>query len=296
MPAPIEPASSRPDSSAGDTGEPGRTGIVTVRCAAGDADALTDLAWVHGATGVAEVAAGDAPGHVDLVIGVADADAADAVTAALAGDDRGHEVVAGTADDAWAGRWRSHARAHRAGPFAIRLDDHPPTDAPLEIVIEPGPTFGYGHPTTLLALELVARIDRPLGRVLDVGTGSGILSIGAARLGAAQVTALDIDPVAVATCRANARRNGVTVDSHIADATGDPLPGPAAGYDLILVNVTASVQRAVAERVRASAAPGALVVVSGILAAQEAAVVAAHHAATVVDRRRHDGWVALVLA
>ncbi len=82
---------------------------------------------------------------------------------------------------------------------------------------------------------------------------------------------------------------------HQGDARTDPIPGPAGGFDLILANVTAAVQVALAPVIATVAAPGAQVVVSGILADQEAAVRAAHPDATVDDRLERDGWVGLVL-
>jgi ribosomal protein L11 methyltransferase len=310
MPAPSEPASTRPDSddlrnldiwvATGDpdiqissTRSPGE--VVTLTCPAADADALSDLAWAHGATGIAELSDGCGPGSVRLVIGAGDAGAAAHLVAVLAAGGRCAIESVTLADNTWADTWRWHATAHRAGPFGIRLPDHPPTDAPFDIVIEPGATFGFGHPTTLLALELLATIDGPLGRVLDIGTGSGLLAIAASLLGATEVTAVDIDPDAVTACRANAEHNGATVSVVYADACSDPLPSPSEGYDVVLVNVTAAVHARLGDVVASVAGPDAAVVVSGILAHQESAVVAAYAPAVVADRRADDGWVALML-
>jgi ribosomal protein L11 methyltransferase len=310
MPAPSEPASSRPERddlrnldirvASGDpdiqiskdrpAGE-----VVTLTCAVDDAEMLSDLAWAHGATGVAELSDDCAPGSVRLVVGAGDAGAAAHLVSTLAAGGRCTIESVTLADTAWADSWRAHATMHRAGPFGIRLPDHPPTDAPFDIMIEPGSTFGYGHPTTLLALELLATVRRPLGRVLDIGTGSGVLAIAASLLGADEVAAVDMDPEAVAACRANAERNDATVACTCADACTDPLAAPAAGYDVVLVNVTAAVQVALADVVAAIAGTDATVVVSGILAHQESDVVAAHAPAVVTERREGDGWVALVL-
>lgn len=290
MPAPSEPASSRPGFEDLPAAE-----VITLTCTLDDAEALSDLAWGHGATGIAELSEDCGPGSVRLVIGAADADTAAHLVATLAADGRCVVESVEHADEAWANNWRAHATTHRAGPFGIRLPDHPPTDAAFDIVIEPGPTFGYGHPSTLLALELLATLDRPLGRVLDVGTGSGVLAIAASRLGADEVTAVDIDPDAVAACRANATLNDVTVVCVDADACNDPLEPPPEGYDVVLVNVTAAVQMALADTVASVAGPDATVVLSGILAHQESTVVAAHAPVVAIDRREHDGWVALAL-
>lgn len=310
MPAPREPASSRPDPEdlpnldiravSGDpdlqisTKRPAGE-VVTLTCAVDDADALSDLAWAHGATGIAELSDDYGPGSLRLLVGATDAGAAAHLGATLAADGRCVIESVALADDAWADSWRAHATTHRAGPFGIRLPDHPATGAPFDIVIEPASTFGYGHPTTLLALELLATVDRPLGRVLDIGTGSGVLAIAASRLGAEEVTAVDIDPDAVAACRANATRNDETVAVACADAGSEPLTSPPEGYDLVLVNVTASVQVALTDAVASVAGPDATIVISGILVDQESAVVAAYAPAAVIARSEHDGWVALVL-
>ena len=269
--------------------------VVTLTCGVDDAEALTELAWVHGATGIAELTDGCLAGSVRLVIGAGETGTAAHLVATLGAGGRCAIESVAPADAAWADAWRTHATPHLVGPFGIRLADHPPTGARFDIVIEPVATFGYGHATTLLALELLDTVDRPLGRVLDIGTGSGVLAIAASQLGATEVAAVDIDPVAVTTCQANAGRNGVTVSVVRADATSDPLPSPSAGYDLVLVNVTAAVHARLADVLAAVAAPDATVIVSGILAYQESDVVAAHQPAEMVDRREHDGWVALVL-
>lgn len=295
VPAPGEPAPPRPgpDDRTPSSRPPGE--VVTLTCRPGDADALSDLAWAHGATGVAELADEPGPGSVRLVIGAGDAGAAAHLVATIAADGRGAIESVMLADAAWSDTWRAHATAHRAGPFGIRLPDHGPTDAPIDIVIEPGATFGYGHPTTLLALESLATVGAPLGRVLDIGTGSGVLAIAASLLGADEVSAVDIDPDAVAACRANAGRNGVDVTVILADACTDPLAAQPVGYDVVLVNVTAAVQVALADVVASVAVPDATVVLSGILAYQASAVLAAYGPAVVTDRREGDGWVSFVL-
>ena len=114
----------------------------------------------------------------------------------------------------------------------------PPSDASRVIRLDPGMAFGTGtHPTTRMCLRWLARRSQgplpPWQRVLDYGCGSGILAIGAARFGAAAVQAVDIDPLAVEATRANARINGVSVESG--------LPDSARGcYGLVLANILAT--------------------------------------------------------
>ena len=103
----------------------------------------------------------------------------------------------------------------------------------MPVVVDPGQAFGTGaHATTRLCLELLQEV--PRGSLLDVGCGSGVLAIAGAKLGFAPVTALDVDPAAVAATEENARRNGVEVDVRLADALADSLPVT----DVAVANIT----------------------------------------------------------
>ena len=123
----------------------------------------------------------------------------------------------------WEDRWRSFHRPVRAGGLWIGPPwEHPDAGEPA-VVIEPGRAFGTGaHPTTRLCIELLARTAR--GSLLDVGCGSGVLSIAAVRLGFGPVHAVDNDPVAVETTRANAAVNGVAIEALVLDGVSDDLP------------------------------------------------------------------------
>ena len=149
----------------------------------------------------------------------------------------------GVPDD-WETRWR---RFHR--PVVVEgLWIGPPWDeAPAgrpSVVINPGRAFGTGgHPTTRLALRLLNGLDRR-GSLADVGCGSGVLSIAAARLGFGPITAIDIDPQAVDSALTNAAANDVSLRALVADAVGHTLP-PS---NVAVVNVTFEVVVAVAAR------------------------------------------------
>ena len=116
-------------------------------------------------------------------------------------------------------------------------------------MIEPGRAFGTGaHPTTRACIELLAVQAR--GSVLDVGCGSGVIAVAAARLGFGPVLAVDLDPVAVAATRENAVRNDVEVETRLLDALQDELPQA----DLVVANIERAAVEALLPRCRASRA------------------------------------------
>lgn len=137
---------------------------------------------------------------------------------AVLGDARVDPVPSG-----WEDGWRAFHRPVRAGGVWIGPPwEQPPPGEPV-VVIDPGRAFGTGaHPTTRLCVELLAAA--PRGSLLDVGCGSGVLAIAAARLGYAPLTAIDDDPVAVEVTRANALANGVELEAAVVDAAAGPLP------------------------------------------------------------------------
>src|SRR5436190_6553741 len=110
----------------------------------------------------------------------------------------------------------------------------PPAAATKSIRLDPGLAFGTGtHPTTRMCLRWIARHASPWPRVLDYGCGSGILAIGAALFGARDIDAVDIDPAAVESTRANARANGVVLDAGLPDAA-------QGAYPLVPANILAA--------------------------------------------------------
>jgi ribosomal protein L11 methyltransferase len=211
---------------------------------------------------------------------------------ALAGDallGRDEEEVV----DSRAERRRRAGRAWTvAGRLRIRSPEDPPAPAgALEVVIEPAPgAFGTGaHPTTRASLELLLELE-PRGGLGDLGCGSGVVAIAAARLGWEPVFGLDVDPRAVDATRANAERNGVAVRSVLADLREIP-PPPAR---TLVANVPLEVHVRIATALSADTEH---VIVSGLTAAQEAAARAAYEEAGLVARRRRlaAGWATLRL-
>jgi ribosomal protein L11 methyltransferase len=163
----------------------------------------------------------------------------------------------------------------------------------LRVDIDPGAAFGLGdHPTTVLTLRLLRELIWPGATVLDVGCGSGVLSVVAARLGAPYVAAIDISPAAIDATTDNAARNGVagavTVSTTPLDAITDE-------FDIVLANLLApTVVELAAHLTRVTAAAGALIV-SGILEDRHDHVLAALAPMRVVQTATREGWAALLL-
>jgi len=162
----------------------------------------------------------------------------------------------------------------------------PPAQAVHVIRLDPGLAFGTGtHPTTRMCLRWIARQPAPLGRVLDYGCGSGILAIGAAKYGAAEIDAVDIDEAAVQSTLQNAVANGAALQAG--------LPDQARGvYDTVLANILATPLKVLAPLLCAHVAPGGALVLAGILARQAEELKQAYApylALEVADTE--DGWI-----
>ena len=142
------------------------------------------------------------------------------------------------------------------------------------ITLDPGMAFGTGHhPTTRMCLELLERHVEPGDRVLDLGCGSGILSIAAVKLGASKVLGLEIDPIAASVAERNVRENGVQ-DTVATDEAS--LPHPQAeenGYDLLVANVSAKVITELADHIVRVVKSGGTLIFSGILDKQQTEVI-----------------------
>ncbi|HEX4184687.1 MAG TPA: 50S ribosomal protein L11 methyltransferase, partial [Stellaceae bacterium] len=184
--------------------------------------------------------------------------------------------------------------------YGSHYDGKVPAGA-IGIAVDAATAFGTGeHPSTrgcLLALERLARRQR-FHRLLDIGTGTGILSIAAAKLLHRRVLASDIDPRAICVARHNAARNGVTglVHSRAAPGYRDRLIRRSR-YDLILSNILARPLAVMAADLARRLAPDGRAVLSGLLRRQEAIVLAPHRGCGIVLDRRLviDGWSTLVM-
>lgn len=203
-------------------------------------------------------------------------------------------------DEDWAHAWKAHWRPMRIGRCLVVVPGWEEFSAgPDDLVIrlDPGMAFGTGaHASTALALQALEREVLPGAEVLDVGTGSGILAIAAALLGAGAVTALDIDPVAVRVARENVAANGVA--GRVKVEQGQAASRPAESADLIVANIVADVLTAIGGDLLQVLRPGGTLILSGIIL-QEARQVAEHFDGLGLTRRyalEQDGWTALVLS
>ena len=187
-------------------------------------------------------------------------------------------VQAQDVEDGWEDRWRRFHRPARIG----RLWVGPPWEEPdadaIAVVIDPGRAFGTGtHPTTRLCLELLGELEPT--SLLDVGCGSGVLSIAAAKLGFAPVTAMDVEPQAIEATERNAAANDVEIGAVLGDALDGELPAS----ETTIANITLEAVETLGPSLRSACA-----VTSGYLASD---------APTLADyrteaRRERDGWAA----
>jgi ribosomal protein L11 methyltransferase len=288
----------------------GRSAYVELTVDTGEeaTEALTNFLWELGAVGVVEEAVASAPTRLRAFFPAAAADTALAArldtyldglrTLGLAAGPRA--ALASVADADWAAAWHEHFRPIAVGRTLLVT---PPWETPdssdrVVLAIEPGRAFGTGHHGTtagcLELLEALVAADRPV-RAIDVGTGSGILAIAAARLGVTDVLACDTDPDAVAAAGGNAARNGVAgrVRAVVADAAtlaAEPAP-------LVVANLLAAAHRALGSRYRDLVGSGGALVLGGLLDAEADDVTAAlaAHGFRREAARSLEGWTSLAL-
>ena len=214
----------------------------------------------------------DVAGTVELAAYVDGSDTEAALRAAFV------DVSSSVVEPGWEEAWRSFHRPVIAGGIWIGPPWHSAPDGMPSVVIDPGLAFGTGaHATTRLCIELLAGLER--GSLLDVGCGSGVLSIVAERLGFGPLTAVDVDDVAVGTARANASANDVRLAARVVDAVAGSLPRAA----VAVANVSLDVVETVLRRLAA-----ADVVTSGYPAGERPEAFGWEH----VVSRELDGWAA----
>jgi ribosomal protein L11 methyltransferase len=203
----------------------------------------------------------------------------------------------------WAEAWKAHFPVLRVGRRIVIKPTwrrHRAATDDVILALDPGMAFGTGlHPTTRLCLAaldgLADRGSLDGARVLDVGCGSGILAIAAAKLGASSVLGVDTDPIAIEATLANADRNGLV--GRVTARHGS-LPSGDAPFDLILANLIASVLMTLAPLLRDELRPGGTLLASGVFLDREADVRTAFSAEglAVTGRSAEGEWVALEVA
>jgi ribosomal protein L11 methyltransferase len=230
-------------------------------------------------------------------------------------------------EEDWANAWKQHYTIQRIGARTVIVPswlEYTPVPSDIVLKLDPGMAFGTGlHPTTQLCVGFIEQYVQPGMAAIDLGCGSGILAIAAAKLGAT-VLALDTDPIAVTATRENAARNDET--AHITVAEGSIGAGAAMGHwlypttddrrpttdeqpqsrsfvvggqwsaDLIVANVIARVLAALAHDMAAILKPDGILIASGIIAEREREVAEAFASAGLapLERKQEGDWVALV--
>lgn len=214
----------------------------------------------------------------------------------------GELKVSNLKEEDWANAWKEHFQVHRIGNRVVIRPTWRPYEAQGDEVVvdlDPGMAFGTGlHPSTRLSMLGVEQVVKDGDRLLDVGTGSGILAIAAIKLGAASADTVDVETVAVRATNENAELNGVADRLKVelgSVGPGEPFEGEV--YDVVLANIIARILIDLSAALVRHTKPGGHLVLAGIIQQREGDVVAAfaEQGARVVERRQFDDWVSLVL-
>jgi len=197
-------------------------------------------------------------------------------------------------EENWELAWRQFFKPRRIGTrFVVRptWEEFGSSPGDLVIVLDPGQAFGTGdHPTTRLCLELLESADITGKRVLDVGCGSGILSVGACLLGAIDVLAIDIDPIAVEVAKENRALNNVSFEAVV----GEGVLVYETKWDVVVSNIISATLIRLAADIRRLIVDNGRWIVSGVIVDNWPDVLRAAEAAGffLVERKNEDGWVA----
>lgn len=205
----------------------------------------------------------------------------------------------GVNEEDWANGWKKYYHVMHIGKkFVIcpSWEEYTPAQDEVMMELDPGMAFGTGtHDTTRLCLELLEDVVTPDTRILDVGTGSGILSVGGALLGAPLALGVDIDAVAVKTAIENAKRN------HVENVTnficGDLTEKVSGQFEIVTANIVADVIIRLLGTIKNFLLPGGAFITSGIIDTRADEVIKACEEAgfTLIKRIEHGGWVALLM-
>ena len=203
-------------------------------------------------------------------------------------------------EEEWQNSWKEHfhvLRISRRITICPTWREHTQRDGEHVIMLDPGMAFGTGHhPTTRMCLEQLDKLVKPGNDVLDVGCGSGVLSIAAARLGARHVFGLEIDSVAVNVAKQNVRDNGVEHTVRVVQGTLPHLDVKQSAYDIAVANISAKVVSEIGPYLVSAVHDGGKVIASGILLENKNGVIQAlAEAGANLQQTLVDGdWVTLV--
>ena len=209
--------------------------------------------------------------------------------------------VIGVNEDDWANAWKAYYKPIRIGKHMVIVpawEKFEPKEDDIVVRMDPGMAFGTGtHETTRLVIELLEKYVKKGDRMLDVGTGSGILAICASKLGARECKAYDIDPVAVRVARENVKDSGL---SNITCDVSDLLRGvdrTGGTYDIITANIVADIIIRMSPDIGELMHDGTILVTSGIITERRNEVVDAltKNGLEIVEVREDNGWCAVVV-
>ena len=202
----------------------------------------------------------------------------------------------------WESAWKAHFSLLNVGRRLVIKPswiEYEPRPDDVVIELDPGMAFGTGyHPSTRMCLEALEDLIRPGMRVLDLGTGSGILTIAAAKLGASSIVALDVDPIAIKVARKNLRDCGLTTEAQLAKGGLPHRLAHDSWFDLVMANITLRVIQDAAPYIWRSLRPGGTLLTSGIIEDQRADLEESLENAGFSHLETYivQDWVALLLA
>jgi ribosomal protein L11 methyltransferase len=211
--------------------------------------------------------------------------------------DTGELIVETRNEEDWANAWKAHYVPVRVGTRVVvrpPWQDYGPVEDDVVVLLDPGMAFGTGtHPTTQIALRLLETLEIADRSVFDVGTGSGIIAIAAAKLGARSVDGVDIDAVSVRQAAANVTLNDVGDVITIWKSNMTPSAAPVRKYDIVVANIIARVLVEIADQIVPAVGAGGTLVLSGIIDSKEAGVVETYTSLgfELIERQQIEDWI-----
>ena len=190
----------------------------------------------------------------------------------------------------WIQQYQDSIQPIEAGEFYVHPEWYPPMEGKTNILVNPALAFGSGHhATTFTCLEAVSAYVQPGQHLLDVGCGSGILSLAARKRGA-RVDLCDVDPLAVESAAENFKLNGETYE-RLWEGSVNQAKGP---YDVVIANIIADILRALSSELKRSTREQGVLILSGILDTKESIVTDSFRDLTLLKRKQKDEWITLI--